>query len=89
MITADRLREVSHWLTARKGGGDLQSGMRQAFPELHFTFCSDDDVALDAPASACEGYNLYLVDGSGHCLTLTTELTAASGLVIAEIEDDD
>lgn len=89
MITADRLQEVSHWLASWPGGGDLQSGMRQAFPELHFTFCSDDDVALDAPVAACEGYNLYLVDGSDHCLTLTTELEAASGLVVAEREDDD
>lgn len=89
MISAERLQEVSNWLAQRKADPDLESAMRGEFPELHFTFCSDDDVMLDEPASMCDGFNLYLVDGSNHCLALTTDREAASGLVVAECEDDD
>jgi hypothetical protein len=31
-----------------------------------------------------EGFNLYLVDGRAHCMRFTTDLAAATGLVLAE-----
>lgn len=89
MITAERLQEVSQWLAQQTGGADLQSQMRRAFPDLHLTFCSDDDVTLDEPAWSCDGYRLYLVDGRNHCLALTNDPNAASGLVVADCEEDD
>ena len=89
MISAERLQAVAAWLEQPPAGADFEAALRATFPDLHFTFCSDDDVMLDQPAAACGGYRLYFVDAGSHCLSLTTDAAAASGLVVAEVEDDD
>lgn len=63
--------------------------LRAAFPELHFTWCMDDDVCGATPAAHGQGFNVYLVDSSSHCLCFTPSLEAASGVVIAELGEDD
>lgn len=63
--------------------------LRKAFSGLHFTYCLDDDVSSARPVLMRTGYNLYLVDGSDHCLNLTSSLERATGVVMAEIIDDD
>ena len=88
MITPEQLQAVGEWLERDAAASPLESGLRSAFPDLHFTFCSDDDVASERPVASHAGHHLYLVDSSSHCLALTTEMETASGLVVAEIEDD-
>ena len=64
--------------------------MREQYPDLHFTYCQDDDIA-DAlsPVMEDETFNIYLVDGRDHCLRLTGDLAVATGLVLAEVEPED
>lgn len=64
--------------------------LRQRFPELHFSECSDDDVspryqvAFDIP-----GYALYYITGaSGHCLEMTNDPEIATGILLAAKVDD-
>jgi hypothetical protein len=87
VISDEQLRAVSDWLRGHTGSAGMQQELRAAFPDLHFTFCLDDDVISDTPASELPGFNLYLVDSSNHCLGLTGDMQAASGLVVAELED--
>lgn len=79
-------------ITARVEAGNIHeqniSMLREAFPGLHFTWCMDDDVGCDSPLLEREKFNIYLVNGQGHCLTLTTDLSLANGVVIAEIVAD-
>lgn len=64
--------------------------LRQEFPEVHFTYCTDDDILDVTPVESHEGFKIYLVDGRDHCLKFTSNLEAATGVVLAEvIEDDD
>ena len=63
--------------------------LRSGFPGLHFTWCMDDDVCGPRPAAVGKGFNVYLVDSSNHCLVFTPSLEVASGVVIAEIGEDD
>jgi hypothetical protein len=65
--------------------------LRQQFPDLHFTECSDDDVSPRVkPVLTLEQYNLYLVSGkSGHCLEFTTDLASATGVVVAARDDEE
>lgn len=63
--------------------------LRGTWHDLHFTYCLDDDVHHPKPYSACRGFNLYLVDGREHCLKITDEPSHATGLVFAEVIDDD
>ena len=88
MISTEQLQSVSEWLAEAVDYPDHEQALRAAFPDLHFTFCSDDDVMSDKPVSELNGFNLYLVDSSNHCLCLTTDSDQATGLVVAEVEED-
>lgn len=90
MITPETLALV----TAKVGEiGPTEAGvaaLRQAWPDIHFTYCSEDDVpARLTPASEGEGFALYLVSGAQHCVGFTNHLEAATGLVLATVTEDD
>lgn len=65
------------------------AALRASHPKIHFTYCLDDDVGAVQPYSTRTGFNIYLVDGREHCLKFTGELAHATGLVLAEIIEDD
>lgn len=87
MITATTL--------ARVGEAALLNGsaaaLRQKFPELHFTECSEDDVSPRyRPAFSVDGYELFYITGAtGHCLELTNSADSATGILIASKVDDE
>jgi hypothetical protein len=64
------------------------SSLRNAYPEVHFTYCMDDDIAAGNPVIEREKFNIYLVDGREHCLCLTNDYDAATGIVVAEVIED-
>lgn len=88
MISAEQLQSVGNWLAGQAGNVNFEQELRAAFPGVHFTFCLDDDVISDSPVTALPGFRLYLVDSSNHCLSLTNDPESASGLVVAEYEED-
>jgi hypothetical protein len=62
--------------------------MRGRWPGMHFTLCGDDDVpARLTPVLERPGFNLYLVNGSEHCLTLTNDPEVAIGVVLAKMDE--
>ena len=63
--------------------------MRGTFPGLTFTVCADDDIIGPRPVVEGQGYNLYLVDASSHCLSLTRDPESASGVVVAWTSDEE
>ena len=65
------------------------AALRASHPEIHFTYCLDDDVGSVMPYATRLGFNIYLVDGREHCLKFTRELEHATGLVLAEVIEDD
>jgi hypothetical protein len=68
---------------------DLLSEFRQSYSGVHFTYCMDDDVSVNAkPLISRPHYNIYLVNSSQHCSVLSNDLEAASGMVIAEVIAD-
>lgn len=86
MISADQLTRLDHAL-ARDAS---LAALRQQFPGLHFTECSEDDVSpryravLDG-----EHHALYLISGaSGHCLELTNDPAIATGILVATKVDE-
>jgi len=80
---------------ARVGEAALLDGraasLRQRFPELHFTECSEDDISPRYQAAfTVEGYDLFLISGAtGHCLALTNDAEIATGILIATKVDDE
>jgi hypothetical protein len=64
--------------------------LKQRWPDLRFTYCNDDDMpARLPPALKREKFNLYLVNGSEHCLSLTDDPLHAIGVVVAAVDDVD
>jgi hypothetical protein len=67
----------------------LLADLRKRWPDIHLTLCGDDDVpARLAPVLECPGFNMYLVNGSEHCLTLTNDPELAIGVVLAWVGED-
>ena len=65
------------------------SVLRHNYPHVHFSYCLDDDVTHDRPVFSDPRFNLYLIDGRDHCLALTTDAEIATGILVAEVGDDE
>jgi Family of unknown function (DUF6129) len=65
------------------------ASLKQAWPDLRFTFCNDDDMpARLPPALKREAFNLYLINGGEHCLSLTDDPLHAIGVVLASVDKE-
>ncbi|MBV5276501.1 hypothetical protein JZU56_01265 [bacterium] len=64
--------------------------LRQRFPELHFSECSEDEVSPRyEPVLSTGSHDLYLIAGaSGHCLALTNDPESATGILLAAKADE-
>jgi hypothetical protein len=68
----------------------LTGALRAAMPGVTITVCSEDDIPPRLPAAAENAYCLlHYIDAGEHCLKLTTDAEAASGIVVALRGDDD
>lgn len=65
------------------------SGLRKSFPDYHFTYCMDDDIVTGKPVIERDAFKLYLIDGREHCLCLTNDHDVATGVVVAEVAEED
>lgn len=62
---------------------DLQTRLRAGFDGLRVVVCNDDDVPANLPPALGNARcNLYYLDAGEHCVKLTREAEAASGLVV-------
>lgn len=57
--------------------------VRQRFPRLSITRCDASDMSAETPFREYAQFDLYLVDGGGHCWRITASPGEATGLVIA------
>ena len=75
-------------LDALLGGADVERGalstLRQRLPHLSLTQCDPSDIDTEAPFRDYPRFSVYLVDGSQHCWTLTTDAAQATGLVVVQ-----
>ncbi|MEW5788988.1 MAG: DUF6129 family protein [Pseudomonadota bacterium] len=89
MIDRETLTAVADAVAGRPLDEALLADLKGRFPSLHLTLCGDDDVPARLPAVLERpGFNLYLVNGSEHCLTLTNDPDVAIGVVLAWVSED-
>lgn len=68
----------------------LAQDLRAAFPGCHISVCGEDDIpARLKPATGNNVADLYYVASGEHCLTLTNDAAAATGIVVALRDNDD
>jgi hypothetical protein len=90
MIAPDTLAKVIEQVNAVGLAEATVSALRQAWPGVHFTYCSEDDIpARLNPVAEGEGFGIYLVSGAEHCVAFTDHLEAATGLVLAVQSEED
>ncbi len=63
--------------------GPALSVLRREFPELAFVRCDAVDMVGRQPFRVTPTADVYLVDGRDHCVAVTPDLAAATGLLIA------
>ena len=88
MITPEQLQAIAQSLADKPLNDAIVTFLKTQFPDIHFTYCMDDDVCGVSPKLENARFNLYLIDGREHCLCLTNKHEDASGVVVAEIIDD-
>jgi hypothetical protein len=89
MIQAETIASIASLLNEQGVDESSVSQLRGQWPEIHFTYCSDDDIHSGRPVEEAKQFNIYLVDSREHCLALTSDLDIATGLVIAELVDEE
>ncbi|MDD2724214.1 MAG: DUF6129 family protein [Methylovulum sp.] len=85
MITAGQVQEIADKIEGMGVDDSTVSALRQQYQNIHFTYCMDDDLPNNTPVLEYEKFNVYLIDGREHCLCLTNDYEAATGIVVAEI----
>ena len=86
MITQDQLNRIVRQIDIQVNAKIAVAQLRINFPEIHFTYCMDDDVVAAAPVYEDAAFNLYLIDSRNHCLCFTQDMAVATGVVLAEKE---
>lgn len=68
----------------------LAQNLRAAFPGRHLSVCNDDDIPPRLkPAAENTACLIYYVASGAHCLSLTDDAAAATGIVVALRGEDD
>lgn len=89
MITQSQIDQVNEFTLLQSSISDnTVIQLRSQHPQIHFTYCMDDDVQVGYPVIENRSFNLYLIDSSNHCLSFTRDMELATGIVIAEIEQE-
>lgn len=91
MIEATTLTQVMDQVAGRAQADyeTLLGHLRGSFPGIHITVCGEDDIPVRLRAAAGnDACSLYYVNSGTHCLSLTNDAEAATGLVVAMRDDD-
>jgi hypothetical protein len=68
----------------------LAQSLREVFPGKHLSVCNDDDIPPRLkPAAENAVCLIYYVATGEHCLSLTNDAEAATGIVVALRGEDD
>jgi hypothetical protein len=88
MIDAERIEQIVAVVERAGLNEGTLSPCARSSPS-HFTYCMDDDIGAVPPVREEAGFNLYLVDGQDHCMRFTADAERATGVVLAEVLDED
>ena len=89
MINMESTQNIAIEVASKGLDYDTVAALRQSYPSIHFTYCMDDDITNAKPVLEADTFNIYLIDGREHCLCLTNDFDVATGIVLAEVIEDD
>ncbi|WP_395666755.1 hypothetical protein [Methylocella sp.] len=82
-LDPDSVAAIGEFLQSRTADHAALVELRRMLPGVSVNRCDQSDVADETPFKSFERCDLYLLDGRDHCWKLTTQLDAATGLVLA------
>jgi len=82
-VSAEQLAEIAKVLSAPDAEAAAFATLRSKFPGLAWTRCDASDVT-EEPYQSFERFDLHLLDGSDHCVQVTSDPDRATGLVLAQ-----
>ena len=82
-LSAEDIAEAGALLEASGTAADAVQKLRARFPGLSVTRVDASDLGMETPFRQYERFDLFLVDGSSHCWSLTENPEQATGLVVA------
>ena len=90
MLSADTLQQIASTAASIGTLNDATlDSLKKTWPDLRFTFCNDDDMPARLPPALQGGrFNVYLVGGGEHCLSLTQNMEQAIGVVLAQVDEE-
>ena len=86
MIDDKSLDDILAFVNAEGGQADVIAKLRERWPGMHFTHCLEDELCLEQPVREGDTANVYVVDGSEHCMKITNDPQGATGILIAELD---
>lgn len=90
-LSAERIEDVvaiaSRGFAAGQAVKSVVQAVKDANPGLTVTG-TYASIMAEAPYREEERFDLFLVDGSGHCWTITEKPESATGVVIAERDEE-
>jgi len=81
-LGADELTEIEQVVASADTGKSPLAELRKRFPHLAWTRCDASDVS-EAPFRSLSRFDLHLIDGSDHCVQITSDPARATGIVLA------
>lgn len=88
MITPQQIETIGQFTAQQPLSEETVTELRKDYADIHFTYCMDDDVVAATPVFRSDAFNLYLIDSRNHCLSFTQDPQIATGVVVAELEDE-
>jgi len=79
----NELNEIAQLLAAPGADGELFTELRRRFQHLSWTRCDASDMA-EEPFRSLGKFDLHLVDGSDHCVQVTSDPARATGVILAK-----
>lgn len=89
MITETLVATIADKLQGVMLDSGITRTLRGEFPDVHFTYCMDDDVHGPTPVYESGVFNLYLITTQEHCLAVTSQYGNATGVVVAEVSEEE
>ncbi|WP_036051376.1 DUF6129 family protein [Bradyrhizobium sp. Tv2a-2] len=81
-LGADELKEIERLIAEAAANESPIPELRRRFPRLVLTRCDASDVT-DPPFRSFSRFDLHLIDGSDHCVQITSDPDRATGVVLA------
>jgi hypothetical protein len=79
-VSAEELAEIDRILSHE--APVALSDLRSKFPHLSWTKCDASDV-VEEPFRSYRHCDVHLLDAADHCVQVTSELSRATGLILA------